>query len=56
MQKFFISALAIVILSAGFLAEAVAAFPPNDWQTIDGNAHRWSAWAPRKRRRQLTRM
>jgi hypothetical protein len=36
MQKFLISALAIVVLSAAFLAEAVAAFPPNDWQTMDG--------------------
>jgi hypothetical protein len=38
MQKLLISALAIVILSAAFLAEAVAAFPPNDWQTMDGSA------------------
>jgi hypothetical protein len=40
MQKFFISALTIVILSAAFLADAVAAFPPNDWQTMDRIGHR----------------
>jgi hypothetical protein len=39
MQEFLISALAIVILSAAFLADAVAAFPPNDWQRMDRIAH-----------------
>jgi hypothetical protein len=38
MQKFLISALAIVMFSATFLAEAVAAFPLNDWQTMDRTA------------------
>lgn len=32
MRTFFISALAIVALGATFLSDAVAAYPPNDWQ------------------------
>ncbi len=40
MQKFLVSSLAIIILSAAFLADAVAAFPPNDWQWMDRTTHR----------------
>jgi hypothetical protein len=32
MQKFLTAALAAIVLSAAFLAEAVATYPPNDWQ------------------------
>ena len=32
MQKFLTATLAVIVLSAAFLAEAVAAYPPNDWQ------------------------
>jgi hypothetical protein len=34
MQTFLISALAVVVVGATFLADAVAAFPPNDWQRV----------------------
>jgi hypothetical protein len=32
MKKLVFSLLAVVALGGVFLAEAVAAFPPNDWQ------------------------
>jgi hypothetical protein len=34
MRTLFISALAIMALGATFLADAVAAYPPNDWQRV----------------------
>jgi hypothetical protein len=37
MQRFLISALAFIVLSATFLADAVAAYPPNDWQRVSGD-------------------
>jgi opacity protein-like surface antigen len=32
MEKFLVAALAAIALSAAFFADAVAAYPPNDWQ------------------------
>jgi hypothetical protein len=34
MKKLLFSLLTIAVLSGAFLAEAVAAFPPNDWQQL----------------------
>jgi hypothetical protein len=33
MKKFVFSLLAAVAVTGAFIAEAVAAFPPNDWHT-----------------------
>ena len=35
MRTFLISTLAVIVLSAAFLADAIAAYPPNDWQRVD---------------------
>jgi hypothetical protein len=35
MTKLFFSLLAAVALTGAFIAEAVAAFPPNDWHPAD---------------------
>jgi hypothetical protein len=35
MRTFLVSAFAAIVLSAAFLADAVAAYPPNDWHRVD---------------------
>ena len=34
MHAFFLSALAFIVLTAAFIANAMAAYPPNDWQIV----------------------
>ena len=37
MKKLLFSVFAVLVLSGVFLAEAVAAFPPNDWHHFPRN-------------------